>query len=175
MPTQSFPTYATASRVQCSYTPQTLRLTYEQDMQIEQDNIRRKYEEVAAALREKTRKYLQTQELYDKLKRRSTLGHVQEAVADEVENTIQASVTANRFVDAVGNQSMRPQPPIFSEQQNNAIHRTGGAGPGSMTTPQIGRAPVPSGMHPPQLGRSNNGGWAGFSSQGSSNRRTFSA
>ena len=60
-------------------------------MQADQDNLKRKNEELTQVLREKSRKLLQTQELYDKLKRRAMLGQVQDAASDAVDETIQAS------------------------------------------------------------------------------------
>src|ERR1700709_2316977 len=85
------------------------------DMSVDQDNLRGKNEELIQAFREKSRKLLQTQELYDKRKRQDMLGQVQNAASDAVDRTIQASVTANRFADAVGNQnqsqhSVQPSP-----------------------------------------------------------------
>lgn len=130
-------------------------------MQVDQDGLRRKNEEILNALREKTRKHLQTQELYDKLKRRAMLGQVQDAASDAVDHTIQASVAANHFVDRVGNQNMRPPPPppLFSGQQNNGVQRTD-AGPlnGLNATAQGGR------------GTHEQAGWAGFSNQGSARK-----
>ncbi|KAK0119551.1 hypothetical protein ONS95_010991 [Cadophora gregata] len=133
-------------------------LMYVTYMEADQDSLRRKVEELNLALREKNRKYLQTQELYDKLKRRAMLGQVQDAASDEVDNAIQASVSANRFVDKVGNQTMRPPPPppLFSGQQNTGVHRTGASGT--------------SGMNAAQMARGGDSGWAGFSSQASNNQ-----
>ncbi|KAG4429437.1 hypothetical protein IFR05_015078 [Cadophora sp. M221] len=125
-------------------------------LQVEQSNLQRKNEEITIALREKTRKNLQTQELYDKLKRRAMLGQVQDAASNEVDNTIQASAAANHFVDKVGNQNMRPPPPLFSGQQNSGIQRTGATGH--------------FGMGAPQMRGSGDSGWGSFSTQGSMNR-----
>ena len=128
------------------------------DMSVDQDNLRRKNEELIQAFREKSRKLLQTQELYDKRKRQDMLGQVQNAASDAVDHTIQASATANRFADAVGNQNQSQhsvQPSPFSSMQNNGIQYSGAALSG-----------VGSSMAPP-TGRTGNGDgtWAGFSSQ----------
>ncbi|KAI1001727.1 hypothetical protein K3495_g6474 [Podosphaera aphanis] len=98
-------------------------------MQLEQDNLRRKNTELAQQLRDKTRKYHQTQELYDKMKRRSLLDHVQNAASDAVEQTIQDSVATNRYVDTTRteNPSM-PPPPLFSDQ--NSSNSNGASYPG---------------------------------------------
>jgi E3 ubiquitin-protein ligase CCNP1IP1 len=137
------------------------RLTMWTGMQGDQDSLRRKNEELIQSFREKNRKQLQTQELYDKLKRRAMLGQVQDAASDAVYHTIQASVAANRFVDRVGNQNQRPpQPPLFPNQQTGGKQRP-------HTIPEnwsnVGA----------QMGRSDNGDGnrAGFSSQESVHRR----
>lgn len=132
-------------------------------MTVDQDNLRRKNEELIQAFREKSRKLLQIQELYDKLKRRDMLGQVQNAASDAVDHTIQASVSANRFADRVDNQNQNQhsiQPPRFSGMQNPPLQYSG-------VTP----VPRTSSMGPP-VGRPGNGGgtWAGFSSQESDQR-----
>lgn len=129
------------------------------NMQADQDSLRRKNEELIQALREKNRKHLQTQELYDKLKRRAMLGQVQNAASDAVDQNIQASVTASRFVDRVDNQTENhrpPPPPLFSNQQTSGMQNPGmGSGSGPVGGAQIGR------------NGTGEGTWAGFSSQGS--------
>jgi E3 ubiquitin-protein ligase CCNP1IP1 len=132
-------------------------------MQVDQDGLRRKNEELIQALREKSRKQLQTQELYDKLKRRAMLGQVQNAALDAVDQNIQASVTANRCVDRVDNQNQNlrpPPPPLFSNQQTTGMQR-----PGLVTD----SGPIRGA----QIGRGGHGEdtWAGFSSQGSAQRK----
>jgi len=130
------------------------------DMAVDQDNLRRKNEELIQAFREKSRKQLQTQELYDKLKRRAMLGQVQNAAGDAAEHTIQASVTANRFVDRVGNQPQRPIQPQLPNMQTGNVH------PGT----------APSGNNTASS-RARDGGetWAGFSSQSGPQRNPISA
>ena len=124
-------------------------------MQVDQDGFRRKNEELFQALREKTRKYLQTQELYDKLKRRAMLGQVQNAASDAVDHTIQASVTANRYADRLEEQNQQPH---FTNQQSISLQNTG--------PPDDGRN-----MGPPNFRGSNGGnGWAGNSIRESTQR-----
>ena len=72
-------------------------------MHMDKDTTLRKYEELQNAYREKCRILTQTQELYDRLKRRSMLGQVQSAASYAVDHTIQASAIGNRLVDHVGN------------------------------------------------------------------------
>lgn len=54
----------------------------------EQDSLRRKYEELSHSYREKSRRLLQTQELYDKVKRKAEMGHIQRAASDAVDSSI---------------------------------------------------------------------------------------
>lgn len=132
------------------------------DLQVDQDGLRRKNEELAQALREKSRKHLQTQELYDKLKRRAMLGQVQNAALDAVDQNIQASITANRFIDRVDSQNQNhrpPPPPLFSNQQTSGIqHPEIVADGGSIGGAQVGRSGPAEDT------------WAGFSSQGNVQR-----
>ena len=130
-------------------------------LQVDQDNLRRKNEELSQALRDKSRKLLQTQELYDKLKRRALLGQVQDAAQDAVDDTIQASTTANRFVDRVANQNR--------QTASLSIHQ----GSHSGGIPKSGVA-LNTGQHmgPPPISRGGNGDgtWPGYSSQDSTPR-----
>ena len=64
-------------------------------MAAEHDALRRKNEEISQAYREKNRKLLQTQELYDKVKRKAEMGHIQRAASDAVDSTLQASSQAS--------------------------------------------------------------------------------
>ncbi|KAG0652849.1 RING-type E3 ubiquitin transferase CCNB1IP1 [Hyphodiscus hymeniophilus] len=125
-------------------------------LQVDQENLRRKNDELSQALREKSRKLLQTQELYDKLKRRALLGQVQDAAHDAVDDTLQASTTADRFVDRVGAQNQY--------HTSHPIHQ--GAQSGGMQSPGPG---LNTGQHmgPPQFNRGGNTErtWPGFSSQ----------
>ena len=137
-------------------------LTLFADMQVDHDGLRRKNEELAQALRERSRKHLQTQELYDKLKRRVALGQVQDAASEAIEHNIQASVAASRFVDRDNqNQNQRqrpPQPPLFSSN-----HQSGGMQHPGMMAQNGGMGGAPqNGSH-----GSGEETWAGFSSQGS--------
>ncbi|CCU75827.1 cyclin B1 interacting protein 1 [Blumeria hordei DH14] len=93
------------------------------NMQAEQDALRKKNKELIQQLRDKTRKYHQTQELYDKMKRRNLLDHVQDAASDAVEQTIQESACTNRYIDTDINTKKRmPPPPLFSERRPNNAH-----------------------------------------------------
>ncbi|KAI0539266.1 hypothetical protein GGR58DRAFT_524801 [Xylaria digitata] len=67
--------------------------------EVDRDELRKKYEELLQTCKEKNRKLLQTQELYDKLKRKAMLGQVQDAAEDVVESTLQAPLISNNGIE----------------------------------------------------------------------------
>ncbi len=124
-------------------------------MLLDQDNLRRKNEELAQAFRDKSRKQSQTQELYDKLKRRIMLGQVQDAASDAVDQTIHASA-GDRFIDLTSGISQHPrQSFVFAEPRENMIGQSGFTHDGG---------DLPS-MPPPVAKRSANQIWNGSGSQ----------
>ncbi|KUI68396.1 E3 ubiquitin-protein ligase CCNB1IP1 [Cytospora mali] len=66
-------------------------------MTLDQDHLRRKNDELTQAYKDKNRKLLQTQELYDKLKRKAMLGQIQDAATDAVDTTLQRGVNAAAY------------------------------------------------------------------------------
>ncbi|KAM0238960.1 hypothetical protein ACHAP5_008466 [Fusarium lateritium] len=70
-------------------------------MVAEQDDLRRKCDELSRAYKEKGRKVLQLQELYDKVKRKAELGHIQRAASDAVDSTIQATQLEHGYGDGM--------------------------------------------------------------------------
>jgi E3 ubiquitin-protein ligase CCNP1IP1 len=129
-------------------------------MQFDQENLKRKNEELIQAFREKSRKQLQTQELYDKLKQRAMLNQVQNAASDAVDHSIQASGEVNRIADRIDGQYQRPpQPPLFSSIQDSGAELQH---PSSNSAINIGRI----------IGRSGTGDWAGFRNSQESVTRT---
>ncbi|RSL55603.1 hypothetical protein CEP54_009304 [Fusarium duplospermum] len=60
-------------------------------MAAEQDALKRKNDEIGQALKEKSRRVNQLQELYDKVKRKAELGQIQRAAEDAVDSTLEAS------------------------------------------------------------------------------------
>ncbi|OTB14151.1 hypothetical protein K445DRAFT_23932 [Daldinia sp. EC12] len=66
-------------------------LSFRPSMAMEQDGLRRKNDELAQAYKEKNRKLLQIQELYDKLKQRAMLGQMQDAAEDAVDSALHGS------------------------------------------------------------------------------------
>lgn len=61
-------------------------------MSLDQEMLQRKNEELSLAYKEKNRKLLQTSELYDKLKRKAMLGHIQDAASEAVDTTLHAGL-----------------------------------------------------------------------------------
>lgn len=65
-----------------------MALIRSQGMDLDQQALRRKNEELAVALKEKNKKLMQTQELYDKLKRRAMMGQMQHAAENAVDSNL---------------------------------------------------------------------------------------
>jgi E3 ubiquitin-protein ligase CCNP1IP1 len=128
-------------------------------MQLDQENLKQKNEELIQAFREKSRKQLQTQELYDKLKQRAMLGQVQNAAYDAVDHSIQASVTAQQIADRVDGQTQRPQPPLFSHMQDAGAHLRHPSPNSSKSVAHL-------------IGHNGTGDWARFRSSQESTART---
>lgn len=68
-------------------------------MQLNQEDLQKKTNELADALREKTRKYTQMQELYNKLKRRTLYSQVQTAASDAVDQTLRSNSSSRYPLD----------------------------------------------------------------------------
>ncbi|KAI5457206.1 hypothetical protein BGZ63DRAFT_366128 [Mariannaea sp. PMI_226] len=64
-------------------------------MTADQDALRQKNHEYIRAYREKSRKLLQTQELYDKVKRKAEMGHIQQAASDAVDSSLSMASQMN--------------------------------------------------------------------------------
>lgn len=123
-------------------------------MSTDQDALRRKNEELNHHLREKNKKLLQTQELYDKMKRRGLLDQVQTAASNAVDDTIEAAVTGNRFADNTGTDNHRPhQQPFYPNQLAGGTHQSGGFHNPSMPPPPLQR-------------RRHSSGWDAIAGQG---------
>lgn len=124
----------------------------------EHDALRRKNEELIHAHREKNKKLLQTQELYDKVKRKAEMTQIQRAASDAVDSSLQqASQGYSQGFD--GNYHARDLEDQHSVPTFGQNHRLNSLGP------PIG--PVMGGMNsgimrskPPQLGDDNR--WAGL-------------
>lgn len=64
-------------------------------MAVSHDVLRRKNDEAIHAYKEKSRKLLQTQELYDRVKRKSEIGKIQRAAFDAVDSNVMAATQCN--------------------------------------------------------------------------------
>lgn len=63
-------------------------LTTREEMTAEQDGLRRKVEDISQAYKEKSKRLLQVQELYDKVKRKAEMGHIERAASEAVASTL---------------------------------------------------------------------------------------
>ncbi|KAI1205886.1 uncharacterized protein F4807DRAFT_464348 [Annulohypoxylon truncatum] len=96
-------------------------------MRMEQDSLRRKNEELTQAYKEKSRKLLQIQELYDKLKRKAMLGQIQDAAEDAIDSTLHGSPAGRAQFESggqnptgyeeIGTPYGRQHHPAFHEQR----------------------------------------------------------
>jgi E3 ubiquitin-protein ligase CCNP1IP1 len=72
-------------------------------MTLDQESLQRKNDELVLALKEKNKKLLRTQELYDKLKRKAMLGQIQDAASDMVSSNIEAAqATGATLAEQIG-------------------------------------------------------------------------
>lgn len=78
-------------------------------MQIDQDRLKNENRDLVAAYREKSRKHQQTQELYDRLKRKEMTAATQSAAFDSVD-------------EVLGNVSSQPR--FSNPQHNSAVPRS---------------------------------------------------
>jgi E3 ubiquitin-protein ligase CCNP1IP1 len=121
-------------------------------MNSDNDALRRKNEELHHDLRERNKKLLQTQELYDKMKRRGMLDQVQTAASNAVDDTIQATTNGNRFTENPGTNDHRP--PLYANQQTGGLNHASGF--------------LNSTMPPPPQRRRHSSEWDNIGSQGQS-------
>ncbi|KAI0889602.1 uncharacterized protein GGS22DRAFT_176883 [Annulohypoxylon maeteangense] len=91
---------------------------------MDQDSLRRKNDELTQAYKEKNRKLLQIQELYDKLKRKAMLGQIQDAAEDAIDSTLHGSPSARALFES-GSQNLtgyeETETP-YGQQQYPAFH-----------------------------------------------------
>ena len=113
-------------------------------MQIDQDKLKAENISLAAAYREKSKKHQQTQELYDRLKRKEMTAVTQSAAYDSVEDVIQSAsnrqknVTSGRAYGSPMKNGFRAHAPsdhfppngVATEQRNrdNGSHGSGVSG-----------------------------------------------
>jgi E3 ubiquitin-protein ligase CCNP1IP1 len=87
----------------------------------DQDALRRKNMEIAQAHREKSRKLLQTQELYDKVRRRAEIGHIQQAASDAVDSSLSMAPQINHGFGGATDRDSGEGPMMSSFGQNHRI------------------------------------------------------
>lgn len=120
-------------------------------MEIDQDNLRRKNDELAQAYGQKSRLHNQTQELYDKLKRKAMLGQVQTAALDAVDYAIQPSAISTHYGVRGGSLN-------HGEAQLDPF-------PDRSQIPSISSSITPSFTQPPAVASQLGDTWAGFGNQ----------
>jgi len=74
-----------------------------------------KNQEMTANLNERTKNHMRTKEMYDRLKHKTMVGQVKHAAYESVNDTIQASVMANRYTNVSNDTQGQPPlaPPLF--------------------------------------------------------------
>lgn len=82
-------------------------------MQMDQDKLKTENGNILAALREKTKKHQQTQELYDRLKRKEMTAATQSAAYDSVEEVLQSAAGRQ------GEQGYQWALPLFNHLSGN--------------------------------------------------------
>ncbi|KAI8632260.1 hypothetical protein F5Y19DRAFT_420293 [Xylariaceae sp. FL1651] len=98
--------------------------------ELDQDGLRKKYDELLQTFKEKNRRLLQTQELYDRLKRKAMLGQVQDAAEDAVESTLQVPPTSNGGVGSEVQDMpyFQPRDTFYGQSGSGIYERQGGIG-----------------------------------------------
>jgi E3 ubiquitin-protein ligase CCNP1IP1 len=92
-------------------------------MKLDQDELRKKHDDLAQAYREKNKKLLQTQELYDKLKRKAMLGQIQDAAEDAVDSTLHSvPIGGGGFGDTVPSTVLYQESGIPYGQPPQTLH-----------------------------------------------------
>ncbi|KAF4496887.1 E3 ubiquitin- ligase CCNB1IP1 [Fusarium agapanthi] len=83
----------------------------------DQDALRRKNDEISRAYKDKSRKVMQLQELYEKVKRKAELGQIQRAASDAVDSTLQTTQMNSGYEVNLPTQSHAESipPPAFSQ------------------------------------------------------------
>lgn len=72
-------------------------------LDLDQEALRKRNDELSQAFKEKNKKLLQTQELYDKLKRRAMIGQMQDAAEDAVDSSLHVGNTLEGIDPATDN------------------------------------------------------------------------
>ncbi len=94
----------------------------------ENDNSRKKNEELSKAYKEKNRQLLQTQELHDKLRHTVEMGHIQRAATDAIDSRFQQQQSSRHFAP--------PQPAPYSNANPRPGSVAGFRGYGAPVDPE---------------------------------------
>jgi hypothetical protein len=94
---------------------------YGSDMQIDQDRLKAENTDLAAAFREKHRKYQQTQDLYDRLKRKEMMAATQSAAFDSVDEVL-GNVSSRAAPGASMYSHQYPNPRIQDQRDFQSLH-----------------------------------------------------
>ncbi|KAM0628106.1 hypothetical protein ACHAPW_007534 [Verticillium nonalfalfae] len=101
------------------------------DLALQNDAMRRKYDELGQAFKDKSRRLLQTQELYDRVKRRAEMGQMQAAACDAVDSHLQMNVFSDTRDKGSPRQGQYEQQADFSQ-----FHKSRGSDRSEMPPPQ---------------------------------------
>ncbi|KAL2683057.1 hypothetical protein Neosp_007520 [[Neocosmospora] mangrovei] len=95
-------------------------------MTAEQDALRRKNEEIGQAFKEKSRKVLQLQELYDKVKRRAELGQIRKAASAAVDLTLETPPQPDQGIAGNNGVPESDNTPAFNYRRANGLNMNTG-------------------------------------------------
>ena len=108
-------------------------------MQIDQDRLKQENTQLVAAFREKSRKHQQTQELYDRLKRKEMTAATQSAAFESVDEVLGNVSNQQRFVSPQHHTRARAQRDFHVDHNGvEKVHthqRSGSSNSGGMMPP----------------------------------------
>ncbi|KAI0203860.1 hypothetical protein F4808DRAFT_476218 [Astrocystis sublimbata] len=118
----------------------------------ERDEFRKKYEELIQTCKDKNKKLLQTQELYDRLKRKAMLGQVQDAAEDAVESTLHPSLGGSQEAEHQGIPYFQTHDSIYGQSASSLPGKHQGLGAYGHSQTSM---PPPAGNWPRAYGSQN--------------------
>ena len=129
-------------------------------MQLDQDNLKQENTQLATAIREKTRKHQQTQELYDRLKRREMTAATQSAAFESADEVVGNVSSQQRFNNSqqhpTGLRSQAQRDLQALQVDHNGIEKVHTHQSGSSNNQGNGGMMAPP-LHPRAGGLQNNG------------------
>lgn len=136
-------------------------------MQLEQDKLKVENTNLVAAFREKSRRNQQTQELYDRLKRKEMTAATQSAAFDSVDEVLGSMANQSSHAQNQPNMSQHYQPAARAQPQQDFSHLpTNFGGPQQMThgTSYSNGSQGSGGLMPPPPNRATGFGSRAFES-----------